>query len=473
MRIQDNNHRYQELEVLKYLLNRDIEPRLINSLLASGFGSTFVGGLSTMFTELEKVPLIDNETLTSHLNQIKERGLRRELAQLTQRINFLDDQESIATLVEEHQKIFEELVSSNISEPQILNEELVDLLPHLLELTENVIPTFSPWLNNTLGGGLGIGELSIIVAPPATGKTTFSLFLGLKVAELGIPVLYLSYEMTKVELVRLALSYYSQVDSRVLRRKEWLIKQEEDLEVGERERRHKLFTSIESAIQELTEKAGKNLEIIYATPHIHTPKTIKPLIQNLRKSLGVDRTSPVLVIADHMHIMNSGYKNLDSSGGSLNEKLSAIANDLKRIAEECHCHVWALAATTKESLRKYEGSGTMDADSIRDSLNTLHAANIAGAFLANTLSSDDKEKTQLDLFLDENYMQATEKSKIHSHVTKNYPLNPQTDDCYARLKLLKNRAGTLNQPLFVFRKSTATFIPINLPIQKEEFKADF
>lgn len=62
------------------------------------------------------------------------------------------------------------------------------------------LPTPYTEINSALGGGLPVGRVSAIIAPPASGKTGMALQIAAHVAAAGTPVLYFSTEIEYDEL---------------------------------------------------------------------------------------------------------------------------------------------------------------------------------------------------------------------------------------------------------------------------------
>lgn len=79
--------------------------------------------------------------------------------------------------------------------------DVLDMLQNLnnSELLISKIPTGFESLDKALGGGLVPG-VHTICAQPGAGKTTFALNIAVNVAKNGTPVLFFSYEMSKLDL---------------------------------------------------------------------------------------------------------------------------------------------------------------------------------------------------------------------------------------------------------------------------------
>ncbi len=104
--------------------------------------------------------------------------------------------------------------------PVRLGEVLVDLAAEFDNPTERgtAIATGFDDLDHKLGGGLHGGEVVVIAARTATGKTALALNIADNVTAVGTPTLFVSMEMTRSELAKRLLCSKSGVMSTVLRR---------------------------------------------------------------------------------------------------------------------------------------------------------------------------------------------------------------------------------------------------------------
>lgn len=90
------------------------------------------------------------------------------------------------------------------------------LSDHLLSMNEEPVERFSTGvidLDTLLDGGFGAGQLACIGARPSVGKTVFCSGVALATARSGVPVLFLSLEMTGREMAE-RLSHQAGVSSR-------------------------------------------------------------------------------------------------------------------------------------------------------------------------------------------------------------------------------------------------------------------
>ncbi|MDK2790631.1 MAG: replicative helicase [Methanothermococcus sp.] len=68
-----------------------------------------------------------------------------------------------------------------------------------------------------LTGGFDKGDVTIIAARPAMGKSTFALNMAIEQAKRGIPVLFFSWEMTAKELRNKTIAKYARVNSQKIK----------------------------------------------------------------------------------------------------------------------------------------------------------------------------------------------------------------------------------------------------------------
>jgi replicative DNA helicase len=61
---------------------------------------------------------------------------------------------------------------------------------------------YSPQLDSSIGGGIGRGELTILLAPPSRGKTSYLCKAGAAAAKAGLGVLHISLEIKAEKVIR-------------------------------------------------------------------------------------------------------------------------------------------------------------------------------------------------------------------------------------------------------------------------------
>ena len=144
-----------------------------------------------------------------HLQIVKTKYLQRRMISLaSQGVSEAYSAEP-AEAADKLQDLIDELTSlrdSSDSDKNILtNKELLslcidDMAKRLGGEENNIIPT--PWsgLNRHLGGGLGVGEITILAARPSKGKTAFAMNIMEKAVVDDTPSLMISLESSELRL---------------------------------------------------------------------------------------------------------------------------------------------------------------------------------------------------------------------------------------------------------------------------------
>jgi len=95
-------------------------------------------------------------------------------------------------------------------------EEWLDLLDRRIEGDRDGIPTGLTDLDSVIGG-LHPGQLIVVGARPAVGKTAFALNVATNIARTGEPVLFVSIEMSRLELQDRLVAACARLDGRRIR----------------------------------------------------------------------------------------------------------------------------------------------------------------------------------------------------------------------------------------------------------------
>ncbi len=164
--------------------------------------------------------------------------------------------------------------------------------------------------------GMQAGQLVILAARPAMGKTSLALNMAAHTCSLhGQPVAIFSLEMTSQELSMRLLSGHSKVDSKRIRTKNFL---DTDLR------------SIGNAIQELSE-----YPIFINDSGDSTLMDIQSQCRKLQTEYGLG-----LVVVDYLQLMGHYRPGRDMSR---EQQISEISRGLKTLAKELQCPVLALS----------------------------------------------------------------------------------------------------------------------------------
>lgn len=170
---------------------------------------------------------------------------------------------------------------------------------------------------DALTGGLQAGDLIILAARPAMGKTAFALNIATNAALSGKSIVVFTLEMTKEQLMGRVLSSVARVDSSRLRKGDLTDEEQDRLMEGARR------------IYEHKESFG-----IDETPGI-TLMELRSRCRRYHKEFGLD-----LVIIDYLQLMTGSAKGKTENR---ERELAEISMGLKGLAKELKIPVIALA----------------------------------------------------------------------------------------------------------------------------------
>lgn len=227
-----------------------------------------------------------------------------------------------------------------------------------------VIPTHIPHLDYLLSGGLGRGELGIILAPPKKGKTTMlvNIGFGALIDPRGLNVQHYSCEIRERKVAR-------RYDARLMG--PWL--------------RRRATNPAEYRVE--MERRGANLLRGYL--NIKEYPTRKATVSMLRSHLSVqtaEGSPPDLVLVDYADILKA-----DRRLGEMRHEQAAIYEDLRELAGEFNCAIWTASQTSKGALEK-------TTPSIADFAESFEKAAIGDAIIAFAQTNDEKVQGRCRLF---------------------------------------------------------------------------
>lgn len=251
----------------------------------------------------------------------------------------LDPLEIGGMLVERVTKITENRAQDSISDADGLLAEHLNLMEKRQEGRQVVFKTGLDDLDRKLCGGFSGGDLVILAARPAMGKTAMSLSIALNMAE-HHNVLFFSMEMTKAQLMDRAMANLGSLPL------EWIRNPDDDKQQGARHTA--AFHKFQNLKIHVDDKAGRRLVEI---------QSIAKQI-NRKKKLG-------LVVVDYLGLMRGGNAN------SRNLELGEYTKGLKQLAKELDIPVLCLAQLNRQvenragqrpNLSDLRDSGEIEAD---------------------------------------------------------------------------------------------------------------
>ena len=211
------------------------------------------------------------------------------------------------------------------------------------ELIIRKIPTGFSNLDKALGGGLCNG-IHTICAQPGAGKTTFTLNIAVNMAKVGTPVIMISYEMPKKDLMT---KMYSLISSELSTNGKGFsfddIRTEKKLSAAESKLYAKTCETVESNLRgKLYFLDGKKYN--YKTYQIIDE--IEMFVQN--------RKQAPLIIVDYLQTIA-----LENESTSLKTNIENAMSALHNIADEYQLPIIAISAIAKqgsETLNMFSGA---------------------------------------------------------------------------------------------------------------------
>lgn len=158
---------------------------------------------------------------------------------------------------------------------QPVKDQMEQVLGDLVDVASPRIPVFHPALARVLGGGLRPGQLVTAGGPPGCGKTTMALQLADHAAAAGIPVLFLSLEMTRTQLVQASLSRLSDLEAQTMAQALSMASG------GDGKATQKQVEAAEQALAGYIRNLSENLYLVEGGPQ-HTPGRLQALVGQIR-----------------------------------------------------------------------------------------------------------------------------------------------------------------------------------------------
>ncbi len=383
------------------------------------------------FDEEAFIEVISSNPLSNtsaYIEEIKDKAIKRELLSLTSEIKEvaiekdLPSSDVVDLVQQKLYKITEEANSSDFKDsPQIVEETLKHIEEMKKRGNQGVVGVDTGFKKlNELTAGFGEGDLVIIAARPAMGKTSFALNLAQKALKDKLGVAIFSLEMPSEQLMLRMLSSITSIPLQKLKIG--------DLSDDE-------FTRLSSAMDDMSR--SKLFVDDNGLVDIHHVRS------KLRK-LKTNHPEVSLAIIDYLQLM--------SSSGSKDRHLevSEISRGLKLLARELNMPIIALSQLNR-SLESRSDKRPMLSD-LRES-----GAIEQDADLILFVYRDDVYRIR----------EEKEKEKKAQMEGKEYKSNffekPEED---AEIIIGKNRNGPVGVADLVFQKSCTRFVDKNsMPIE--------
>lgn len=184
------------------------------------------------------------------------------------------------------------------------------------------VSTGFPEMDSVIGGGLGAGELGIILAPPNVGKSILLMLFGANALRQGKKVLHISLEMGEEKI---ALRY----DRNLVGKTKSLIKDGLD--------------EFADFIEQMHRKIKCNLYIKRFPTRGLSVNELRAYINSLR----IEDFVPDLILVDYGQIMKANV-----TRGNRHEEIEEINEDLRGLLGELDIPGWSAAQTNKYAVSK-------------------------------------------------------------------------------------------------------------------------
>lgn len=252
----------------------------------------------------------------------KLRAGRAKLQQIA-RVNHVTTE----ALAADAEQVLATVETDDAGRPRTLAQVLSDSFDRLEEMSEGkalVLPTGLRAFDK-IAGGFGAGELWIIAARPAVGKTSFALSIADSVAHQEKRTLFFSVEMSELELANRYFAFYSQLSAAKLRagavpKTSWPALR-------------KISAHAESVPMEIVEKSSITVGEIAAIAQRSA----------LKGDLGI-------VIIDYLQLVR-GSRNFNSR----EQEVASISRELKILAKTIKAPIVALSQLNRESEKRADG----------------------------------------------------------------------------------------------------------------------
>jgi replicative DNA helicase len=201
--------------------------------------------------------------------------------------------------------------------PQLGHDFFTDFDSRFTRLQRNAVPTGLDELDKKeiMNGGLGAGEIGVIVAPTGVGKSHMLTFLGANALRAGIDVLHYTFELSEAAVGLRYDSNLCDIDSnQVIDNKDNILKSYQDMKLG----------------RLIIKEFPTNTASIY---------TLRSHIERL----DIKGFRPGVIIIDYADIMRS-TRQFDS----LRHELKLIYEELRGFATEKGIPIWTASQSNKE-----------------------------------------------------------------------------------------------------------------------------
>jgi len=276
------------------------------------------------FDEVAMIDVLASNPITdikSYLEEVKSKSNKRSLVGLAteiRKVTIEDDLEATEVMNIVEKKLYEitqESMSNDFRDSKEVTDSVLEDIKRLKEMgNSKLIGVDTGFINlNDKTSGFGKGDLVIVAARPAMGKTALVLNMALKAIERGEGVAFFSLEMPAEQLMLRMLSAKTSIPLQALR-------------IGDMN--DEQWTQLSSAVGEISKEQLFVDDGGYATIHHIRSKLRKLKSQN-----------PNITIAfiDYLQLMSGDGKE------NRQQEISEISRGLKQLARELEMPIIALS----------------------------------------------------------------------------------------------------------------------------------
>lgn len=298
----------------------------------------------------------DSNEQTNKANRTEERELVEELNQLGYKaISYpvsgkcKDCNECLTA----DRKYFKEQTEKAMKE--IGKDDFDKFLDEIQSDIYNPIKTGMQWFDNVISGGFMEQTVTLLLASPATGKTTLCQQIAEKITESGREVVYMNLEMSNAQM-------YARDISRML-------KKDKNQETPSNDilRLKSLKNSNQAISDEIIDTANKYHQTTFKKLHyVHGVSDISDIMEILHTYADrcmVEKKQAPVVFIDYLHYVS------DRENQQNDERIKHILQELKNYAINYNTFVIIIGATNRNS-----NGGKISLSSGRDSSNIEYTA---------------------------------------------------------------------------------------------------
>jgi hypothetical protein len=287
---------------------------------------TVVEQLKTIYLQVssEDLPYIKKEYLTFAKNQKVKDALLKSIELLKS-----GQYDQIIDTMTKASKVG---VESDLGLDYIENFESI-----MEDVKRDSCPTGWDVIDELMDGGLGPGELGVVMAPSGIGKSWFLSKIACSALQNGIDVLHYTLELSE--------NYVGQRYTTIL----------SGIQTSEHKQRK------DEIIRKIKSIPGR-VRIKYYPPQFASAKTLAAHIEKMRAT----GFKPKLIIIDYADLLKSGNSNRDG----LYAELGGIYEELRGLSGEAQIPVWTATQTNRAAI----DHEVIQADSVGDSYKKVQTA---------------------------------------------------------------------------------------------------